>query len=74
MFDFRFVYSDGNTYYVKDVTKFAFKTASGIQEVSGDDILTARIPLGLIFLYSQTGNVTVSGTNLIVMDVLKCDD
>ncbi len=74
MFDFHFAYSDGNTYDVRGVTKIVFKTVSGIQELSGDDILTARIPLGLICLYSQTGNVTVSGTNLIVVDVLKRDD
>ncbi len=74
MFDFHFVYSDGNTYDVRGVTKIVFKSTSGIQELSGDDILTAKIPMGLMHLYSQSGNVTVSGTNLMVVDVLKSDE
>lgn len=75
MFDFHFVYSDGNTYDVKGVTKIAVKTAGGVHEISGDSILTSKISLGSsIFLYTQNGNVTISGTNLIIIDALKCDN
>lgn len=73
MFDFHFTYSDGNTYDVRGVTKIVIKSTSGTQEFSGDDILTARIPLSSMYLYSQSGNVSVSGTNLMVVDVLKRD-
>lgn len=74
MLDFHFVYSDGNTYDVKGVTKILVRTSTGMQEIKGDDILTAKIPLGIMCLYSQNGNVTVSGTNLMVVDVLKRDE
>lgn len=45
MFEFHFVYSDGNTYDVSDVNKILIQTASGNQEYCGDAILSARIPL-----------------------------
>lgn len=73
MFDFHFVYSDGNTYDVKGVTKIFVKSPSGLIEFTDDDILTAKIPIGTMYLYSQNGNVTVSGTNLMIVDVLKHD-
>lgn len=73
MFDFHFVYRDGSTYDVKEVTKILVNTSAGVQEIKGEDILTARIPLNFMCLYSQNGNVTISGTNLMVVDVLKCD-
>lgn len=73
MFNFHFVYSDGNMYDVNDVTKIIVKTSTGLQEIEGDEILTAKIPLNFMYLYSQNGNVTISGTNLMVVDVLKSD-
>lgn len=74
MFDFHFIYSDGNTYDVKGVTKIRIGTTNGTKEFEGDQILTVTIPLYTIFLYSQNGNVTVSGTNLVIIDVRKHDE
>ncbi len=74
MFDFLFTYTDGNTYQVQNVTKIIIKTASGSQELSGDGILSARIPLNTMCLYSASGNVTVSGANLMVIDIMKKDN
>lgn len=71
MFTFSFVYSDGGSYVVQDVNKIVIQTASGSMEVVGDDILTARLPLKSMCLYSNGGNVSVSGTNLMVIDVSK---
>lgn len=74
MFDFHFIYSDGNTYDVKGVTKIRIGTTNGTKEFEGDQILTATIPLYTISLYFQNGNVTVSGTNLVIIDVRKHDE
>lgn len=73
MFDFHFAYSDGNTYDVTGVTKVFIKKASNIKELEGDEILTSRLPLDTMYLYSSAKNVTISGTNLLVIDVLKKD-
>ena len=74
MFDFHFVYFDENTYDVKDVTKIIVHTPSGSQELLGDAILSARIPLNTMYLYTPDGNITVSGNNLMVIDIKKQAD
>lgn len=74
MFDFHFAYSDGNTYNVNNVSKIKIPSSSGTKEIKGDDILTAVLPLKSMCLYSDAGNVTISGTNLMVVDVLKRDE
>lgn len=71
MFDFRFFYSDGNTYHVENVTKAFVKTLGGKQELTGDDILTEKICLSDMFLYTPNGNITISGANLMVVDIMK---
>lgn len=74
MFDFHFVYADGNTYDVERVTKILFNTTAGTRKIEGENILNGKIPLSTMCLYSQSGNVTVSGKNLMVVDVLKRDE
>lgn len=71
MFDFHFVYSDGHTYDINGVNKIVVQVPTGLKEISGDSILTAQLPLKTTYLYSTNGCFTVSGTNLIVIDVLK---
>ena len=71
MFDFHFAYSDGNTYDVTGVTKIVIQTAAGSKEISGDEILTSLLPLKTMCLFSPDENVTISGDNLIAIDVLK---
>lgn len=71
MFDFHFVYADGNTYDVENVTKLVTFSTNGPVEHTGDQILNVNIPLKVMCLHSAKGNVTVSGENLIVIDVLK---
>ncbi len=74
MFDFRFEYFDSNIYDVSDVTSIAYQTGSGTKLVSGDDILTTRLPLDTIHLFSESGCYTVSGTNLMAIEVTKQDE
>lgn len=75
MFDFHFVYSTGITYDVQNVNKIIIAKPSsanqGSVEIEGDEILSARIPLKSMCLYSDDGNFTVSGTDLIIIDVKK---
>ena len=71
MFDFHFVYSDGNTYDVKGVNKVMIQTPSNLKEVSGDSILATPLPLKTMYLYTANGCFTISGANLMVIDVLK---
>lgn len=71
MFDFHFVYSDGNTYDIKGVNKITIHTSTSLKEISGDSILTTPLPLKTMYLYTANGCFTVSGTNLMVIDVLK---
>ena len=47
MYDFHFIYSDGNNYEVKGVTKILTFTNSTPHEYTGDEILKAKIPLNL---------------------------
>ncbi len=74
MFDFHFVYTDGNTYDINNVYKIAIQTSSNLKELTGDDILSAKLPLKTMWLYSANGNFTVSGANLMVIDVVKQND
>ncbi len=74
MFDFHFVCADGNTYDVEGVTKILFSTTTGPREVEGKSILDEKVPLTTMCLYSESGNVTVSGKNLMVVDILKRDE
>lgn len=74
MFEFRFTYSDNNFYEVKGVNKIVIPTSSTPKEITGDAILTAHLPLKTMCLYTANGNVTVSGTNLMVIDVVKQDN
>lgn len=73
MFDFKFVYSVEQIYPVNNVTKITIQTPSGFKEVSGDDILSVNIPLETIYLHSDSGNYTVSGSNLLAIIVTKCE-
>ncbi len=73
MFEFRFTYSDKNYYEVKGVNKIVIPS-SPVKELVGDAILTTPLPLKTLYLYTANGNVTVSGTNLMVIDVIKQDN
>ncbi len=74
MFDFHFAYSDGNTYDIKNVNKISLQTPAGTKDIVGKDILSTYIPLETMSLYTDNGNVTISGTNLMVIDILKQKD
>lgn len=71
MFDFHFVYSDGNFYDIKGVDKIVIQTASNLKEIVGESILATPLPLKTMYLYTSDGCFTVSGTNLMVIDVVK---
>ena len=71
MYDFIFVYADGRTYNVNAVNKLVIHSTSGATEYTGDNILNVNIPLKTMYLHSAKGNVTISGTNLMVIDVMK---
>lgn len=71
MFDFHFVYSDGNTYDIKNVNKISYQAPSGMKDIVGENILSSSIPLKTMSLYTDNGNITVSGVNLMIIDVLK---
>lgn len=75
MFDFHFVYSDGLVYDVKDVTKIMIKGHTETREIANDDILTSKIPLSSsYYLYTPNGNITVSGSELKIIDIMKQND
>ncbi len=71
MYSFHFVYSDGRVYEASGITRVIVSTPAGTSEFAGDNILSARIPLRTMWLYSQNGVITVSGENLTVIDVLR---
>lgn len=71
MFDFHFVYTDGRTYDIANVNKIVIQTASSLKELTGDAILSTDIPLKTMHLYSTNGNCTISGNNLLIIDVIK---
>jgi len=71
MFDFHFAYSDGNFYDINEVHKIIIQTSDGLKEVAGDSILTTPLPLKTMYLYTSNGCATISGTNLMVIDVAK---
>lgn len=69
MFSFLFTYSDGNTYKVNGVNKVIIHGSA--KEFSGEEILNTALPLKTMSLYTPDKNVTVSGNNLIVIDILR---
>ncbi|WP_297642801.1 hypothetical protein [uncultured Bacteroides sp.] len=71
MFDFRFIYLNDNAYGVSDITKITIQEADGLKDISGDDILTANIPLQTMYLHSDNGNYTVLGDNLMAIEITK---
>ena len=72
MFSFLFTYSDGNTYKVNGVNKVIIQGSA--KEYSSDEILNTTFPLKTMSLYTPDKNITVSGTNLMVIDILKQKD
>lgn len=74
MYDFYFAYSDGRHYEVENVSKIVVEGSSSLEEIIGDAILSAKLPLKTTYLYTDDGNHTVSGTNLMVIDVKKHQD
>lgn len=73
MFSFHFVYADGSEYTIGDITKVIIHSSAGYSELSGDDILSAKIPLPFksMNLYGSSVNITVSGNDIKVIHVLK---
>lgn len=74
MFDFTFQYSDGNSFVVQNINRVIISTGAATQELSGDNILSVRIPLKTIHLFSEKNNVTVSGNNLLMIKITKVND
>lgn len=71
MFDFRFIYLNDSAYNASDITKITIQTSEGLKDISGDEILTANIPLQTMYLHSDSGNYTVLGDNLMAIEVTK---
>lgn len=71
MFDIYFDYADGRSFDVKNVKKIAFEKCGNLTELIGDSIQDAQIPLKTLFLYTDNGSFTVSGDNLMVINVVK---
>lgn len=71
MFQFHFVYSDGNSYDVKNVNYIAVKSSSGFITITEDKILTAFIPIRSMCLYTTNSVVSISDSELIRIDILK---
>lgn len=71
MFDFRFIYSDDACYGAQGINKITIQTVDGLKDICGDEILTANIPLQEMYLHSDNVNYTVSGNNLMAIEVTK---
>ena len=71
MFDFRFIYSEGKDYTVENVNKIGLHTTGGYTEIASDHILTAPLSLTTMSLFTSTGNVTVSGKDLVAIEVTE---
>ena len=71
MFDFHFKYVDGSKYDVTNVDKVILQWSGEPKEFSGDAILTANIPLKTMILRSSDRNTTISGDNLVAVDIIK---
>ena len=72
MFDFRFNYSENDIYPVFNVDKVSFQSENGWEEVSGEDIMSAFIPLDtIIHLYNSDGKYIVSCENVRSLEIRK---
>lgn len=52
MFSFHFLFADGITYDVGNVNEVEIKCHEVYRKISGDDILSTRLPLDDMFLYT----------------------
>lgn len=74
MFDFRFNYSENDIYPVYDVDKVSFQSESEWKEISGEDIMSACIPLDtIIHLYSHNGKYIISCENVRSIEITKLE-
>ena len=71
MFDFKLFFSDGTTYTVANVKKVIYSVHDLNKTVTGDAILSARIPIADMSLYTDNNCVSVSGKNLLLIDISK---
>lgn len=71
MFHFHFVFSDGLAYDVDNVHEITITIQKTHKSLSGDAILSERLPLDDMFLYTDSGCVSIAGKNLLVIDVSK---
>lgn len=71
MFNFHFLFTDGITYDVGNVNEIEIKCHEAYRKISGDDILSTRLPLDDMFLYTPGGCIAIAGKNLLVIDALK---
>lgn len=71
MFDFRFIYLNDACYGAEKIIKITIQTSDGLKDISGDDILTANIPLQTMYLHGNSKSYTVLGDNLMAIEITK---
>lgn len=74
MYTFSFYYADGKIAHYRNVNRIIIHAQTKNIELSGEDILSACIPLRTISLFSENNNCTVSANNVIRIEVLKQKD
>lgn len=71
MYTFNFTYQDGQNKYFEHINEVKYYIRSDYM-VSGDDILKYRFPIGpTLHLFSDSSNISVSGNNLLYIEVKK---
>lgn len=71
MFTFKFTYQDGSNNYFENIKEVQYVRSTNIT-VAGDNIQKHLFPTGIdLHLFSETMNVTVSGKNLLFIEVKK---
>lgn len=74
MFDFQLLFSDGTKYTVKNVKKVIYSVRDLNKVVSGENILSERIPIADMSLYTDENCVSISGKDLLIIDISKHAD
>ena len=71
MYDFNLIFSDGTEYVVENVQKVIYPVRDMNKVISGDKIMSERIPTGDMSLYTGDKCVSISGKELLMIDITK---
>lgn len=71
MYDFNLIFSNGKEYAVKNVQKVIYPKRDMNHVVAGDKIMSERIPAGDMSLYAGDKCVSISGKDLLMIDITK---